>query len=109
VVAYLTIITGDPNELVAQVHTRMPVILAEERHAKCLGDRRSEGIAEAISCRRKKMWPISQRVNSRKMTVLRSLNPSRSAKPVREPLKFARALSATHSLSAKTKNLIPIL
>jgi putative SOS response-associated peptidase YedK len=29
-----TIITGDPNELVAQVHTRMPVILAEEHHAK---------------------------------------------------------------------------
>ena len=25
-----TIITGDPNELVAQIHTRMPVILPEE-------------------------------------------------------------------------------
>ena len=32
------IITGDPNELVAQVHTRMPVILAEEHHAKWLGE-----------------------------------------------------------------------
>jgi putative SOS response-associated peptidase YedK len=27
------ITTGDPNELVAQAHTRMPVILAEEYHA----------------------------------------------------------------------------
>ena len=27
-----TIITGEPNELVAQIHTRMPVILAEEHH-----------------------------------------------------------------------------
>jgi putative SOS response-associated peptidase YedK len=26
-----TIITGEPNELVAQIHTRMPVILAEVR------------------------------------------------------------------------------
>ena len=27
-----TIITGEPNELVAQIHTRMPVILGEEHH-----------------------------------------------------------------------------
>jgi putative SOS response-associated peptidase YedK len=27
-----TIITGKPNELVAQIHTRMPVILGEEHH-----------------------------------------------------------------------------
>jgi hypothetical protein len=31
-----TIITGEPNELVAQIHTRMPVILPEEYHAKWL-------------------------------------------------------------------------
>jgi hypothetical protein len=28
-----TIITGEPNELVAQIHPRMPVILAEQHHA----------------------------------------------------------------------------
>jgi putative SOS response-associated peptidase YedK len=33
-----TIITGEPNELVAQIHTRMPVILQEEDHAKWLGE-----------------------------------------------------------------------
>jgi putative SOS response-associated peptidase YedK len=33
-----TIITGEPNELVAQIHTRMPVILPEEDHAKWLGE-----------------------------------------------------------------------
>jgi len=32
-----TIITGEPYELLAQVHTRMPVILTEEHHAKWLG------------------------------------------------------------------------
>jgi hypothetical protein len=30
--------TGEPNELVAQIHTRMPVILPEEDHAKRLGE-----------------------------------------------------------------------
>jgi putative SOS response-associated peptidase YedK len=29
-----TIITGEPNELLAQVHTRIQVILTEEHHAK---------------------------------------------------------------------------
>jgi putative SOS response-associated peptidase YedK len=29
-VTHCTIITGEPNELVAQIHTRMPVILPEE-------------------------------------------------------------------------------
>ena len=33
-----TIITGEPNELVARIHTRMPVILLEEDHAKWLGE-----------------------------------------------------------------------
>jgi putative SOS response-associated peptidase YedK len=31
VAADLTIITGQPNELVAEIHTRMPVILPFER------------------------------------------------------------------------------
>ena len=31
-----TIITGDPDELVGQIHTRMPVILPEEDHPKWL-------------------------------------------------------------------------
>jgi putative SOS response-associated peptidase YedK len=48
-----TIVTGEPNELVAQIHARMPVILPEEHHAKWLGSRgrRFEGFAEALSSR----------------------------------------------------------
>jgi hypothetical protein len=30
-----TIITGQPNELVAEIHTRMPVILPLETHEPC--------------------------------------------------------------------------
>jgi putative SOS response-associated peptidase YedK len=33
-----TIITGEPNELVAQIHPRMPVILPEQYHAAWLGE-----------------------------------------------------------------------
>jgi putative SOS response-associated peptidase YedK len=33
-----TIITGEPNELVAQIHARMPVILPEQHHAAWLGE-----------------------------------------------------------------------
>ena len=33
-----TIITGEPNELVAQIHPRMPVILPEQHHAAWLGE-----------------------------------------------------------------------
>ena len=32
------IITGEPNELVAQIHPRMPVILPEQHHAAWLGE-----------------------------------------------------------------------
>ena len=64
-----TIITSDPNELVAQVHTRMPVILAEEHHAKWLGEIEDGDLKEllkAYPAEEMKMWPISQRVNSAK-------------------------------------------
>jgi putative SOS response-associated peptidase YedK len=33
-----TIITGEPNELVAQIHPRMPVVLPEKHHAAWLGE-----------------------------------------------------------------------
>ena len=64
-----TIITGDPNQLVAQVHTRMPVILAEEHHAKWLGEIADGDLKELLKpypADEMKMWPISQRVNSPK-------------------------------------------
>jgi putative SOS response-associated peptidase YedK len=46
-----SIITGEPNELVAQVHTRMPVILPQEYHTKWLGEAengRPQRTADAI-------------------------------------------------------------
>jgi putative SOS response-associated peptidase YedK len=64
-----TIITGNPNELVAQIHTRMPVILPEEHHARWLGEVEDGGLKEllkAFPAEQMRMWPISPRLNSPK-------------------------------------------
>jgi putative SOS response-associated peptidase YedK len=62
-----TIITGEPNELVAQIHTRMPVILPEEDHAKWLGETEAGDLKELLKpfpANQMRIWAISQRVNS---------------------------------------------
>jgi putative SOS response-associated peptidase YedK len=49
-----TIITGEPNELVAQIHPRMPVILPEKHHTVWLGEngeRRLKRVAGPLPCR----------------------------------------------------------
>src|ERR1700758_3966946 len=62
-----TIITGEPNELVAQIHTRMPVILPEEVHAKWLGgaeDGDLKALLKPYPADQMRIWVISPRVNS---------------------------------------------
>ena len=44
-----TIITGEPNELVAQIHPRMPVILHEQHHAAWLGETENGNLKELRS------------------------------------------------------------
>jgi len=81
-----TIITGEPNELVAQVHTRMPVILSEEHHAKWLGEVENGDLKELLTpfpAERMKMWPISSRVNSPEN------NDEALLKPI-DPVQFKR-------------------
>jgi putative SOS response-associated peptidase YedK len=61
-----TIITGDPNELVAQLHTRMPVILPVEHHAAWLGeveDGDLKALLNPFPAEDMKMWPISPKNN----------------------------------------------
>ena len=62
-----TIITGDPNDLVAQIHTRMPVILPEEHHAKWLGESEDgdlKGLLKPLPADQTRIWAICPRVNS---------------------------------------------
>jgi len=66
VVTHLTIITGEPNELVAHIHTRMPVILAEEHHEAWLSNQAGKEVLVPFPADTMRAWPISPRVNSPK-------------------------------------------
>jgi len=64
-----TIITGEPNELVAQIHPRMPVILPEEHYSAWLGETEDGNLKELLvpyPAEQMCMWKISPRVNSPK-------------------------------------------
>lgn len=61
-----TIITGEPNELLREIHTRMPVILTEEVHDAWLSGEAGKEILVPFPADRMKAWPISPRVNSPK-------------------------------------------
>jgi putative SOS response-associated peptidase YedK len=66
-VTHCTVITGDPKELVAQIHTRMPVILPEEDHAKWLGevdDGDLKALLKPFPADQMRIWAINPRVNS---------------------------------------------
>ena len=58
---------GEPNELVAQIHTRMPVILPEEVHAKWLGEAEDgdlKALVKPFPADQMRIWEITARVNS---------------------------------------------
>jgi putative SOS response-associated peptidase YedK len=63
-----TIITGPPNELVAPIHDRMPVILPREKYATWLSPETSSDERAALlvpfPADRMRAYPISPRVNS---------------------------------------------
>ena len=62
-----TIITGEPNKFVAQIHPRMPVILAEQHLAAWLGETENGNLGELLlrhPADQMRMWEIFPRVNS---------------------------------------------
>jgi putative SOS response-associated peptidase YedK len=61
-----TIITGEPNEFVREIHTRMPVILPEEHHEAWLSGEAGKEVLVPYPGHRMKAWPVSARVNSPK-------------------------------------------
>ena len=68
-----TIITGNPNELVAPIHNRMPVILVPANYARWLDVEQPDAVellrpypAEAMTA-----YPVSTGVNCRSMTTRR--------------------------------------
>jgi putative SOS response-associated peptidase YedK len=73
-----TIITGEPNELVAQIHTRMPVILAEEHHNAWLTNQAGKEVLTPFPAGAMRAWPISPRVNSPKNNDPQIMSPPAS-------------------------------
>lgn len=63
-----SIITTTPNELVARVHDRMPVIIAPEDYAKWLGEEPAskdelKALLKPYTGAPMKMWPVSPQMN----------------------------------------------
>jgi putative SOS response-associated peptidase YedK len=58
------IITTDANELVADIHDRMPSILAASDYVRWLGEEEDpRELMRAFPSEAMRMWPISTRVN----------------------------------------------
>ncbi|MBI5957734.1 MAG: SOS response-associated peptidase [Chloroflexi bacterium] len=64
-----TIITTEPNELMATIHNRMPVILPRDAYADWLDPKQTDGkqllpLIQSYPADRMTAWPVSRRVNS---------------------------------------------
>jgi putative SOS response-associated peptidase YedK len=61
------IITTDANELVAEIHDRMPLILAPTDYTRWVSDEPDPGnLMRPFPAEPMRMWPISTRVNKRR-------------------------------------------
>jgi SOS response associated peptidase (SRAP) len=73
------IITTDANELVADIHDRMPVILAPVDYARWLDEEPDpRDLMRPFPAELMRMWPISTRVNKPENTIRQWSNRSRS-------------------------------
>jgi len=57
------IITGEPNELVSEIHTRMPVILPPENHEQWLSGDSGKEILRPFPANEMNARPIYKRTN----------------------------------------------
>jgi putative SOS response-associated peptidase YedK len=61
-----TMIITEPNDFVAEVHDRMPVLLTEDQFAPWLSGEARMGLLKPTSNDYLQRWPVSKRVNSSK-------------------------------------------
>jgi putative SOS response-associated peptidase YedK len=74
------IITTDADALVADIHERMPLILASEDYSRWLGEEPgAAGLMRPFPADLMRMWPISTRVN----------NPENDDASILEPVELA--------------------
>jgi len=80
----IAIITTDANELVAEIHDRMPVILAPGDYARWLGEEPDpRDLMRPFPADLMRMWPISTRVNK----------PENDDSSIVEPIELATDIS----------------
>jgi putative SOS response-associated peptidase YedK len=73
------VITSDANELVADIHARMPVVVALGDYARWLGDEPDpRDLMQPFLSELMRMWPISTRVNKPRTTIPRIVEPIRT-------------------------------
>ena len=74
-----TIITGEPNELAAPIHNRMPVILAPSDYERWLDVEQADATAllRPYAADRMNAYPVSTRVNSPKNDDAELIDPAK--------------------------------
>ena len=76
------IITTDANELIAEIHDRMPLIIEPSDYARWLGEEPDPSdLMRAFPAEPMRMWPISARVNK----------PENDDPSIVEPIEFSAA------------------
>ncbi len=58
-----TVLTTDPNELIAPLHDRMPVIVPPEDQERWLAGEDVTDLLKPLPAERLEMWPVSTAVN----------------------------------------------
>ena len=81
------VITTDANELVAEIHDRMPAILAPEDYTRWLSDEPDpRDVMHPFPADLMRMWPISTRVNK----------PENDDPSIIEPIELASDAAASN-------------
>jgi putative SOS response-associated peptidase YedK len=92
-------ITTDANELVADIHDRMPVILAPTGYARWLSEEPDpRDLMRPYPADLMRMWPISTRVNKPEITTLRL-----SSRSNRQPMPRKRRFTVWHVPPARLR------
>src|SRR5215203_7266188 len=81
-----TIITTDANELVAQLHDRMPVVIAPEDRERWLKGPNPKELLKPYPAERMSMWPVSPKLNS----------PKNDSHDLRAPIDCPKARAPGH-------------
>jgi putative SOS response-associated peptidase YedK len=101
------VITTDPNELVAEIHDGMPLILAPSDYVRWLNDEPYPGDRmKRFPAGPMRMWPISTRVNKPENDGPSILEPIESASSAANPGANNQRVARTRRIAPRRKRSI---